>query len=621
MIVPMKKASVLVLHNEQEKALEALRKLGVLHIEKREASSEKLSSLRDLDTKLTRAQSLIEEAAKNLKKKVRGSADADQEKLMELVNNTLALAEEKDAAKDRLAATLSDITHYAPWGNFNPADIKELAEKGVYLFPVTLSEKSYRALPDSLTTVLLSARKKLVRCVIISEEPKLPIDLPDDVQELEMPAVAVSELEEIRDDLTVRISDIEEKLASFTTYIPAMKKLQKTCAKEIEFEVVRAGMPLVELNDKDSLTKKMNLAWLSGYLPTENEAALLETAKKEGWACVSNDPTDEDIVPTQLKHNRFVNLLTPLTEFLGTIPYYTEPDISLWFLLFFGIFFAMIFGDAGYGSVLVLISAVMILKAKKAKKEVPLALKMFLYLGFLTVIWGTIVCNWFGLAPENLPVWLQNLSIPGFSNLTEETIRNKNQMHFCFILGLIQLTIGHIIGIKRSFRSLKVFGEIGSLAMLYGIYFVVLNLIIDSKKYPINSYVIIAIVAGFILNFIFSSYETSIRESLIENAKNSISMFLGVVNIFADIMSYIRLWAVGLAGGAISATVNAMAGPALGSFLVFFGVLLLLFGHGLNYIMNVLSVIVHGVRLNTLEFSNHVGLAWAGIKYEPFSDN
>lgn len=77
-------------------------------------------------------------------------------------------------------------------------------------------------------------------------------------------------------------------------------------------------------------------------------------------------------------------------------------------------------------------------------------------------------------------------------------------------------------------------------------------------------------------------------------------MLLGVVNVFADIMSYIRLWAVGLAGGAISATVNEMAGPALGGFIIFAGVLLLLFGHGLNYIMNVLSVIVHGVRLNTL---------------------
>ena len=97
-------------------------------------------------------------------------------------------------------------------------------------------------------------------------------------------------------------------------------------------------------------------------------------------------------------------------------------------------------------------------------------------------------------------------------------------------------------------------------------------------------------------------------------------MLLGVVNVFADIMSYIRLWAVGLAGGAISQAVNTMAGPTLTGALIVAGMIILLFGHGLNYAMNVLSVIVHGVRLNTLEFSNHLGLTWSGFKYEPFNE-
>jgi V/A-type H+-transporting ATPase subunit I len=85
-------------------------------------------------------------------------------------------------------------------------------------------------------------------------------------------------------------------------------------------------------------------------------------------------------------------------------------------------------------------------------------------------------------------------------------------------------------------------------------------------------------------------------------------------------MSYIRLWAVGLAGAAIASTVNAMAGPMLGHLAFFiFGVLLVVFGHGLNLVLNMLSVLVHGVRLNTLEFSGHVGLTWAGSAYKPFA--
>ena len=103
--------------------------------------------------------------------------------------------------------------------------------------------------------------------------------------------------------------------------------------------------------------------------------------------------------------------------------------------------------------------------------------------------------------------------------------------------------------------------------------------------------------------------------------KNIISVLLGVVNVFSDIVSYIRLWAVGLAGAAISGTVNQMAGPLVGHAVMFLVlVILLVFGHGLNMILNLLSVIVHGVRLNTLEFSNHLGMSWSGFKYEPFSE-
>ena len=98
-------------------------------------------------------------------------------------------------------------------------------------------------------------------------------------------------------------------------------------------------------------------------------------------------------------------------------------------------------------------------------------------------------------------------------------------------------------------------------------------------------------------------------------------MLLGIVNVFSDIVSYIRLWAVALAGAAISNTVNTMAGPMFGKLaMVIFGIVLLVFGHGLNMILNLLSVIVHGVRLNTLEFSQHLGMSWSGTKYKPFSD-
>ena len=139
--------------------------------------------------------------------------------------------------------------------------------------------------------------------------------------------------------------------------------------------------------------------------------------------------------------------------------------------------------------------------------------------------------------------------------------------------------------------------------------------------FPIGLFEICLVGVGFVLSFIFSNYEGSIGASVLESCKNIISVLLGVVNVFSDIVSYIRLWAVGLAGAAISNTVNEMAGPMWGHAIMFIAfVALLAFGHGLNMILNLLSVIVHGVRLNTLEFSSHLGMSWSGLKYSPFKE-
>ncbi len=511
-----------------------------------------------------------------------------------------------------------------------------------------LPEKSYTALPDTITTVRLAGGKKTVRFAIVSDTLDVPIDLPPDFNPLILPDMRLSAMHTERERLQKQLPLFKAKIGARTELLAPLKAEAKKLAKEIEFETVHAGMQVIPLEEdgaaasgaaERSITfaasdsaatpavssgnaekEPIPLARLSGYILAEKQADFAGLAKANGWAFIADDPAEEDAVPTAMRHNRFVQLLTPLTDFLGTVPGYREPDISLWFLLFFGIFFAMIFGDAGYGGILVILSLIGIGKAKAKEQPAPLAMQMFLYLGVLTVIWGTVTCNWFGISVDYIPAWLKNLSIPAISNATEESIRNANLMQFCFTLGLIQLTIGHIISIVRNIRSPQILGHIGSIAMLYGMYVVVLSLVVSAERYQINQPVLIAIGGGFALNFIFSNYQTGIGQSIVDSLKNIITMFLGVVNVFADIMSYIRLWAVGLAGSAISATVNQMAGPALGSFLIFLGVLLLFFGHGLNYIMNVLSVIVHGVRLNTLEFSNHVGLTWAGFKYEPFAE-
>lgn len=657
MILPMKKLTLLVLDSQKKAALKTLRNFGAVHIEKEAASSDTLTELQNTYARVQQAESLITEAQLKKAEKAKPETLAlTRNALLQAVDEILDLKDQESNTRAAINKLTGEIEAYGSWGDFDPEDIRSFEENSIYLTIGELPEKSYTALPDTITTVRLAGGKKTVRFAIVSETLDVPIDLPPDFNPLILPDMRLSAMHTERERLQKQLPLFKAKIGARTELLAPLKAEAKKLAKEIEFETVHAGMQVIPLEEdgaaasgaaERSITfaasdsaatpaissgnaanraachaekEPIRLARLSGYILAEKQADFAGLAKANGWAFIADDPAEEDAVPTAMRHNRFVQLLTPLTDFLGTVPGYREPDISLWFLLFFGIFFAMIFGDAGYGGILVILSLIGIGKAKAKEQPAPLAMQMFLYLGVLTVIWGTVTCNWFGISVDYIPAWLKNLSIPAISNATEESIRNANLMQFCFTLGLIQLTIGHIISIVRNIRSPQILGHIGSIAMLYGMYVVVLSLVVSAERYQINQPVLIAIGGGFALNFIFSNYQTGIGQSIVDSLKNIITMFLGVVNVFADIMSYIRLWAVGLAGSAISATVNQMAGPALGSFLIFLGVLLLFFGHGLNYIMNVLSVIVHGVRLNTLEFSNHVGLTWAGFKYEPFAE-
>ena len=656
MILPMKKLTLLVLDSQKKAALKTLRNFGAVHIEKEAASSDTLTELQNTYARVQQAEALITESQpKKAEKAQTETLTLSRNDLLQAVDEILDLKDQESNTRVAINKLTGDIEAYNAWGDFEPKDIHSFEENGIYLTMGELPEKSYTALPETIKTVRLAGGKKTVRFAIVSETADVPADLPSDFNPLILPDMRLSAMHTERERLQKQLPSFKAKIGARTELLAPLKAEAKKLAKEIEFETVHAGMEVISLEEDtaaapatdSSVTlaasgnaataavgsgnaangiagtaskEPIRLARLSGYILAEKQADFAGLAKANGWAFISDDPAEEDAVPTAMRHNRFVQLLTPLTDFLGTVPGYREPDISLWFLLFFGIFFAMIFGDAGYGGILVILSLIGIVKAKAKEQPAPLAMQMFLYLGVLTVIWGTATCNWFGISVEYIPAWLKNLSVPAISNVTEESIRNANLMQFCFTLGLIQLTIGHIISIVRNIRSPQILGHIGSIAMLCGMYVVVLSLVVSAERYQINQPVMIAVGGGFALNFIFSNYQTGIGQSIVDSLKNIITMFLGVVNVFADIMSYIRLWAVGLAGSAISATVNQMAGPALGSFLIFLGVLLLFFGHGLNYIMNVLSVIVHGVRLNTLEFSNHVGLTWAGFKYEPFAE-
>ena len=636
MIVPMKKVSLIIMGDKKSETLKKLRKLGILHIESVEGSGKKLEELKSRVSLLESALfSVTEKKNKKLKQE-----DIGIEKSISLSKEIVALEEEKKLCSSEKITLSAELDRLSDWGEIDPEQLAVLSEKGIEILLYEMPVKEYENLGESVKTVSLRKTKSSVKFLLIRSGIEGESDIIGSLKSyrLEMPAVSTAEIRQKLENLNKRINVIDEKIQSFATVADSLRKAIKTSEKEIEFEVYATGMA----NESLSADGK-SVAYFTGYVEEENLERLKQTAKENSWGLLVEDPTEEDNVPTKLKNNKFVSLIYPLTDFLGTVPGYFEYDISGWFLGFILIFFGIIFGDGGYGLLISAVTGILIAKTLASKKKVPPAFLLIGLFGLSTIIWGTVTCTWFGLSPEQLPEWLQKLSVPVISNVYADKIwyppwtngdygltTAQNLQIFCFSLALIQLTVAHIKVAARNRKSIKILGDIGSIMQLVGIFYVVLSFVVNAQVFPfglviggvpVGTVALILVIAGFVMSFVFSNYEGNIIKSILESLKNIVSVLLGVVNVFSDIVSYIRLWAVGLAGAAISATVNELASPLLGNFLfMIIAIVLLVFGHGLNMILNVLSVIVHGIRLNTLEFSSHLDMSWSGHKFKPFEE-
>ena len=638
MIVPMKKVSLVVLNNERKDALLQLKKVGVVHLEQIDGSSEQLSLYKEASNNAVAANAILSDIKVAKKKSFSSTVKTlSNDEIIDKCKHIIDISDKKKKLLEEIASDAAEIERFANWGQVDIEDFAFLKEKGISFKMYEIPEDKYGLIDEKVTTICVNRIKKIVRFLLIDASEERPEGLPPEAFEVPMPVLSTKDLAKRVEDNEAEISKIEEELKSETVYISQIQDFKSNLESDIQFETIYSGM------GQENSGKTTDLAWLTGYVPIDSFDKLKDCVTKNSWAMAASDPTEEDNVPTKLKNNKFVSLIYPLTDFLGTVPGYHEYDISGWFLLFFCVFFGMIFGDGGYGLLVTIASLVLVLKSLFQKKSVSPLMGLLLLLGLSTVAWGTVTCTWFGLKPEQLPAWLTSLSITPISNAAGSDYRlylpwntevglttGQNLQIFCFTLAFLQLSVAHLKGMARNRKSLKVLGEFGSLLQIWGMFYVVLSMVVSSALFPLGLVVnnipvgtiAIALVGGgFALSFIFSNYEGNIGQSILESCKNIISVLLGVVNVFSDIVSYIRLWAVGLAGSAISNTVNEMAGPLLGHAITFIAfVALIAFGHGLNMVLNLLSVIVHGVRLNTLEFSTHLGMSWSGFKYNPFAE-
>lgn len=591
MIIPMKKVALLCLASEREATLREIRHLGALHIvvEKLNESDDR-ANMQTLLANVERSVRCLEARIGNTEEKSDHQFLPRQlyDKVSHEMTKLSALEQEIDSFY-RMEETLS------PWGDFSPEIIAELVDGGIHVYCCEAPHKIYAEYLErkNITIEEISADKALTRFIVLSQNELNTNDLPLAVLPKDK---SLGQIKEQLQKAEVQRDKIEKELDLLACHTSVIKTYCNEVEEHLEF-----------LSARDSMANHKEIISIHGFIPETRMDEVDEYAKKHGWALLIEDPAEDDQVPTLVTLPKAFRMVQPLFEFLGISPGYREIDVSVGVLFFFTIFFGIIVGDAGYGSLFLLGTLAGAIFVKNKSENLKLALRLSTVLSMSTIIWGALSGNWFGLAA------------PGIKFLTEadSTLKNANVMFICFIIAVAQLSMGHIWQAIVHGKVRKAFGQLGWILLLGGNFFLTVKLLVYPGAFPVYMYYLYG--AGIVL-IIFCDVNW-------KDVGEAFNFPFSVINSFVDILSYIRLFAVGLAGYEIARSFNGMGEsliniPDLSWWMIplciIGGALVIIFGQALNMILCLLSVLVHGVRLNTLEFSNHVGLTWAGIEFKPF---
>lgn len=570
----MKKTSILCLDVDREKTLDQLRRIGVVHLKHAQPpAGESVEAARTRRFRIGRALDML---PKTHHEKPGGTP----------VEDTIALIwEQLEKQKEwnaRLDALLIEEKRLEPYGSFEPSLIRRLAEQGIYVKLYKLGAREVPELPEgAVLQVLRETKDGTYAAVVAREESKLS------GQELRLPEQS---LNAVREEIARLRKQLEDSMAAIHAQggeRPAVEQALLQAEDALHYEEARAGMGGAE-----------RIAYLSGYCPDESMPRIRAAAAAHGWGLVVNDPDAGELAPTKIRYPRWVKPIQSVFDVTGILPGYDEVDVSPCFLIALSIFFAMLVGDAGYGAVFLLLT----LLARRKMKKAPAYPFSFMYImSGATIIWGVLTGTYFGI--ERAP-WLPY--VHWFDS-------EHNIMLLCFTLGAIHLSIAHLWNAWLMRNTPQAAAHIGWVLSTWTMFFMAGKFVLER---PFPAWMGGVFAAGLVLIVLFMTPVKQIKAEWF----NHVMLPLTVINNFTDVVSYLRLFAVGTASFAVASSFNTMLlengwGPIWAAALK---ALVLFLGHALNVALACLGILVHGVRLNTLEFSSHMGLQWKGYRYEPF---
>ncbi len=564
-IVKMKRVAFLTLAREGDSLMRLVQRLGVMHPEHIVDPGESPAAAQ-LEHRLNIQRQVLHEI-RSRDFPVAFGADKGEAPSFDAIESWIG---ELRSTSDKLISVEREIAYASAFGEFEPHDVEELAKEGVFIQAWSAAAKDFESLdiPAGVVSAIVGNGRQLLFATA-SCVGKIGIA---GAEELEMPRSSLSAMRVRRNELSNTRDGLLERLGIAALHRDELEALHAKAEREYDFQ--RAH----ERAFRDEAVMAFE-----GWIPAESAAAVQEAAARFKVPVVMNvrDPLPDETPPVLTRNPWIARVFEPLLHLLG-FPEYRGVDPAMFFAPFMMLFFGICMGDVGYG-VAMIIAALIFRKA--LLKKIPqaiIALRMTLLFGVATIIWGTLTGSLFGAWPFGRETILLNVA-PGVG---DPMLFFKIAMG----LGVVHMSIALILAIVGAHTWGERIMKTGSLCILIGGVMLVV-------KFPAWQAVL---GVGVLAVLVFSS-----------NAKNPlIRLGLGVwglyghVGLLGDVMSYSRLFGLGLASCSIASVVNMLAGsassagPILGSIA---GLAILVGGHFFNLVIGIVGSLVHSARLHAVE--------------------
>ena len=610
----MTKYSFILLTGEKESFLEQLQELGVVDVTRSVKPVDQDSA--EMLAKATKAKKTIE-----FLEGIDYTKDADYEAIAktttEIEGNPVEFVEgcktRISTLESDLANALKQVNARQPWGEFDKAALDGLADLGYKVRYYSVDEKRFSPEWAELYPLqIVSEDNKKVWFVTVSPKDEA-YSFP--IQETAAPegtaAQSQAKAEEIKED----IIRCKAGLMNAKDYIPAIKE---SCNSDlVELDRYLADNAAVGAAE-DMLTV------FTGFAPAENDAELVEAFDKMGFLYIKEDAVQEDNPPIKLKNNWFTRQFEVFTEMYG-MPVYTEFDPTPIVAPFYLLFFAMCMGDAGYGIILLLFGLLLSKGILKVGMFDGLG-NIISLLGAGTIVVGTVLGTFFGVSLYDaawVPQWLKSCMIVGETEIPGIGILNIQMIlamgigifHICLAMTVKAICYTKRFGIKENIATW------GWLLLIVG--GVVLALLGVGKVLSPEAMKWAVIGVGGISALAIYIFNTPGRNPLINIGAGLWDTYNMATGILGDVLSYLRLFALGLAGGMLGQAFNNLACTVKGdspvTWLPF--VLILVIGHVMNIMLSGLGAFVHPMRLTFMEYFKNAGYEGKGAAYNPLTTN